>query len=233
MDNALLIAPALFYILRNRTGGTSLLKTTSVLALGMLPFILWEVFSILYYGFPFPNTAYAKISSGFPQTDYLMRGAGYFFYTVLLDCITLLPPFALAILAWRKRLIKLLYISAGMFLYHVYLLKVGGDFMLGRHYTTMFFIAVFALSNTHANNLWTFDFAKKFSRPKTVFISFCAALLVFQSVIGAAHAWEPLWLWLGKKRFFTPTLRDERQRFFNYASLRARLRDYLDFRAVD
>ena len=31
---------------------------------GMLPAVLWTLFSLVYYGFPFPNTAYAKLGMG-------------------------------------------------------------------------------------------------------------------------------------------------------------------------
>jgi len=34
------------------------------LALGFLPLLAWEAFALLYYGFPFPNTAYAKLQTG-------------------------------------------------------------------------------------------------------------------------------------------------------------------------
>src|SRR5690606_12602930 len=38
----------------------SFMKSMLFALAGLLPFILWELFSLLYYGFFFPNTAYAK-----------------------------------------------------------------------------------------------------------------------------------------------------------------------------
>ena len=37
------------------------------LLLGLMPLILWELFSLFYYGFLFPNSAYAKAFTGFPR----------------------------------------------------------------------------------------------------------------------------------------------------------------------
>jgi hypothetical protein len=33
------------------------------------PLLLWTVFSVIYYGAPFPNTAYAKMLHGIPRAD--------------------------------------------------------------------------------------------------------------------------------------------------------------------
>jgi arabinofuranosyltransferase len=44
-------------------------RTLGMLALGLSPLIAWTLFSLLYYGFPIPNSAVAKLNSG------LARGA--------------------------------------------------------------------------------------------------------------------------------------------------------------
>ena len=62
MDTILLYLPALysvFIIRRDR------LRWRFVL-LGFTPFAAWEIFSLAYYGFPFPNTAYAKLQTNIP-----------------------------------------------------------------------------------------------------------------------------------------------------------------------
>ena len=35
----------------------------------MLPLLAWELFSLLFYGFPFPNTYYAKLNTGIPKAE--------------------------------------------------------------------------------------------------------------------------------------------------------------------
>jgi arabinofuranosyltransferase len=55
MDTILLFFPAIvysFWRIRSR-------NSVVIFLLGFSPFILWEIFAIYYYGFPFPNSAYA------------------------------------------------------------------------------------------------------------------------------------------------------------------------------
>src|SRR5262249_32304304 len=66
MDTALLFLPPLAWTLwRARSG-----KAVAVVLLSFSPFFLWEVVSIIYYGFPFPNTAYAKLRTGISRLAY-------------------------------------------------------------------------------------------------------------------------------------------------------------------
>ena len=44
------------------------------IVLGLLPLVAWEIFSIIYYGFPFPNTACSKIKTGIPEPELLQQG---------------------------------------------------------------------------------------------------------------------------------------------------------------
>lgn len=70
MDTALIFAPVLAYAwLAERN-----LRATAVILAGLSPFIAWEVFSVVYYGFPFPNTAYAKLGTGIDKADVLYEG---------------------------------------------------------------------------------------------------------------------------------------------------------------
>ncbi|MEP6896040.1 MAG: hypothetical protein ABI986_10570, partial [Chloroflexota bacterium] len=51
MDTLLFYLPALLVLLRNQFNKRSLL----IMLAGFSPFILWEIFSVIYYGFPIPN----------------------------------------------------------------------------------------------------------------------------------------------------------------------------------
>jgi len=44
------------------------------IALAALPIIVWEAFSIVYYGFAVPNTAYAKVQTGIGEQQLLIQG---------------------------------------------------------------------------------------------------------------------------------------------------------------
>ncbi|MDR1818051.1 MAG: hypothetical protein LBR07_07800 [Puniceicoccales bacterium] len=161
MDHGLLLAPLLLWEAAGivfgakKTGakknfGGILRRVPTVagaLALGFLPFLAWEIFSVLYYGFPFPNTAYVKVGTGFPRSDYLARGLYYFADALLRDALLLFAPavlFAVAI-ARRAAAGRCVPVAAGIAIYWIYLLCIGGDFMTGRHFTATYFIAVFAL----------------------------------------------------------------------------------------
>ncbi|MFH1051256.1 MAG: hypothetical protein V1779_10065, partial [bacterium] len=60
MDLVLLFLPALIYLIVKNWKARHLLYVFY----GFIPFILWEIFSVIYYGFPFPNTYYAKLNTG-------------------------------------------------------------------------------------------------------------------------------------------------------------------------
>ncbi|HCY74481.1 MAG TPA: hypothetical protein DHV28_01040 [Ignavibacteriales bacterium] len=108
------------------------IKGLLIIILGFVPLIIWEMFSLLYYGFLFTNTAYAKLNTGIAELQLIGQGINYFLYSIYFDPIT---PFIILIgliypIFLRDR--KLLLISAGIFLYAVYIIYIGGDFMGGR-----------------------------------------------------------------------------------------------------
>jgi arabinofuranosyltransferase len=115
-------------------------------ALGMLPLAAWELFSIVYYGFPFPNTAYSKIGTGVPRAELMVQGLLY-----LLDSLNN-DPLTLLIIAMA--LVSPLFgvrtgpLPAGIALYLAYIVWVGGDFMSGRFLTAPLFGAVIHLTRT-------------------------------------------------------------------------------------
>lgn len=112
---------------------------------GLLPFIVWEAFSVIYYGYPFPNTMYVKLNTGFPKSDYIVRGVDYIYRSSLLDILLVVIPIIYFILSinWKNK--KMMTISIGCILYIAYVINVGGDFMVGRHLTTPFFVSLMGL----------------------------------------------------------------------------------------
>jgi arabinofuranosyltransferase len=137
MDVAALLAPALLYAFWRVRG----LRAAGVVLLASTPFVLWEAFSLFYYGFLFPNTAYAKLGTGVSGWESARQGLYYFRDSLSLDPLTLLAigvgmaaPFVTR--QWRQ-----LPLAAGMALYLVYVVKVGGDFMSGRFFTAPLVIA--------------------------------------------------------------------------------------------
>lgn len=154
MDCLLLFAPALFYAWLSTP---SKLRGLFVMAAGFVPFGAWEIFSVIYYGFPVPNTAYAKLGTGIPDGEMAVQGLRYFAYTLTHDPTTL-PIIVLGLLApWYVTRRNVWPISLGMVLYLLYIVKIGGDFMGGRFFAAPLFVAVCMLVRVPArasNPLW-------------------------------------------------------------------------------
>ena len=51
---------------------------------------MWEAFSLFYYGFLFPNTAYAKLGTGIDGWESARQGLFYYLNSICLDPLTLL-----------------------------------------------------------------------------------------------------------------------------------------------
>jgi arabinofuranosyltransferase len=144
LDAILLFAPAMFValattILVDRPPWLRLIKW---LIIASSPLWLWILFSILYYGFPFPNTYYAKLHTGIPDSELLFQGLLYYFHTVNVDAVTLVVIAASIFLAIARREIRAVAVACGIAFYLVYILKIGGDFMSGRFFSIPFFLAV-------------------------------------------------------------------------------------------
>lgn len=128
-------------------------KTFLTISLGFLPLILWELFSLFYYGAPFPNTAYAKINTGIPAPSLIRQGSFYYLNSLRLDPITLLTIFTMVIAALIGKNDKHKTLAAGVFLYLLYTLYIGGDFMSGRYFSAPLLVAVSLLSNAEFKSL--------------------------------------------------------------------------------
>ncbi len=133
MDTILLYLPALAWVLWKKRDRQAI----GWMVIGFLPFIAWELFSLVYYGFPFPNTAYAKIVNGISRTNLLEQGYLYFLNSLQWDPITLTAVgLAISWSFWRGKTIER-YAALGLGLYLLYVLWIGGDFMSGRFFSVL------------------------------------------------------------------------------------------------
>jgi len=148
MDTALLFLPALLVVARGAYRHRDRWRMFGVLALGFAPFVLWEVFSVVYYGFPFPNTYYAKTTHGVPGVEIVAQGFLYLRNALIWDPLTLFTivagvVFGLASVFRNRRGAAL---AAGIVLYLGYVVSVGGDHMAGRFLSAPLVCAVLILS---------------------------------------------------------------------------------------
>ncbi|MEQ1667033.1 MAG: hypothetical protein ABL868_01125 [Sulfuriferula sp.] len=128
---------ALLVIYKNRQHPKSLV---TAIALAALPVLLWTLFSIYYYGFPFPNTAYAKLGTGIPTGELALQGGKYLLDSAFRDPLTLFF-ILVGIVTGLRHAVFGRTLAAGVILYLVYVVNIGGDFMSGRFLTVPLLIA--------------------------------------------------------------------------------------------
>lgn len=131
MDTLLFYLPVLAYLFFNQPTRRNLL----ILLAGFSPFILWEIFAIVYYGSPLPNTYYAKLNTGVPLNESLAQGLLYFVNSLGWDPITLTIIFSALGLSFLGRRKDEVLLALGIVLYLAYILYIGGDFMSGRFFS--------------------------------------------------------------------------------------------------
>jgi arabinofuranosyltransferase len=226
MDTALIALPLIGFIIFKRK--TTIIKALLCTFIGISPFIAWEIFSILYYGFPFPNTAYTKLGTNFPLIDYILRGIRYFIGTSMQDALVLALPLLFMLLSFIGKSHKHQAISLGVFLYYLYIIYIGGDFMSGRHFTVPFFVSLFCfLSELDKRNITIkmvngdigLCLKNKIMRFNKIIILIFASILCLQSIAGLVH------FPLGSiaQRLLPKSGNDERRVYFPYTSLVSRV----------
>jgi len=107
------------------------------LLIGSAPLVLWELFSLIYYGSLVPNTALAKLGNGLGAARMWRQGGVYLMHQLEFD------PLSLALIAAAvfvgivqvRRDIRHSAMALGILMYVVYVCKVGGDFMAGRFFS--------------------------------------------------------------------------------------------------
>ena len=144
LDLALLMLPIIVAVAWPRRSWTS----ARALLLGAAPLIAWEVFSLIYYGFPLPNTAYAKLDPGVPAGRLLAQGLAYYQHTLRIDWVTALAIVGGLIVATMRRDTISRAVAIGVALHLLYILKIGGDFMGGRMLTAPLLLCVLLVADS-------------------------------------------------------------------------------------
>ncbi|HET9905417.1 MAG TPA: hypothetical protein VFQ23_02215 [Anaerolineales bacterium] len=113
-----------------------------IMLAGLSPVLVWEIFAVIYYGFPVPNTYYAKLHTGVPFNESITQGILYFINSFGWDPITLTIVFSAIGLPLVSRYHERILLALGIVLYLGYILYIGGDFMSGRFFSTPLMISV-------------------------------------------------------------------------------------------
>ena len=138
MDTGVLFAPTLAYALL-RFGR---IQGIGIMLAGFIPFFAWELFSLIYYGYLVPNTAFAKMNTGISRAEYLAQGISYFRNSLARDPLTLAAIAYALVMVCARRARRFFGHAAGIMLYLGYTVWIGGDFMSGRFFAAPLVLAV-------------------------------------------------------------------------------------------
>ncbi len=142
-DAVLLVLPvALWSTLQVRPRKAAVLPV----ALGLLPALSWTMFALVYFGFAFPNTAYAKLAAGIPVGERVGQGVLYLLDSVNRDPITLTAIGVALVVAAIERSREAWLAAAGVLVSLAYVVWIGGDFMSGRFLAAPLLVAVWLMA---------------------------------------------------------------------------------------
>jgi arabinofuranosyltransferase len=136
-----IVAPVLLLFTWRVRPRTSVIRPVLI---GLLPAMLWTIFALIYYGFPMPNTAYAKLDTGVDRWELRRQGLLYLLDSVDRDPLTMLAIVAGIGAGLRQRGLPRAF-ALGLVWYLLYVVSIGGDFMAGRFLAVPLFGAVLIL----------------------------------------------------------------------------------------
>ena len=179
-------------------------KGTLYLLLGQIPFLVWEVFSFLYYGYLVPNTAFAKLGYGFAMVV-LKQGMTYFINSIVNDPLTMFFIGVGIVLPWLIKSIdiRLKVLSLSICAYLLYVLSIGGDFMSGRFFSIPLVCALIVI----------ITIAKSFTNQPLLILIGLALLL------GFSIPWNTLTLNTAETSLGNNIIADERIYYFQSTGL--------------
>jgi arabinofuranosyltransferase len=129
LDSAVILAPALAVLalrsLRQKHWRLELWPLVAIVG-------AWEIFSVVYFGFPFPNTAYVKLGDTLPRPELIAQGFHYLRNSLFNDPVTLAAMLVAISLVWLPPLRRGWPLAGGILLHVAYVVWIGGDFMSGR-----------------------------------------------------------------------------------------------------
>jgi len=145
-DLALLLLPPTIYVVSKNSPIFSNKQWFLWIIISLSPFILFTLFSLIYYGSPFPNPAYAKLNFDIDKIMIYKHGLKYIYSSLKFDIITLgVISGALVIIFFVSINKYFKYIGYGIILNLMYVVSIGGDFMQGRFLSYSFLVSVIIL----------------------------------------------------------------------------------------
>jgi arabinofuranosyltransferase len=146
LDLVLLTAPGVILEIYRSRRVLRPREVVAILALASLPLVLWHLFTLIYYGFLFPNTAYAKLGTGLSSSVLMLQGLRYLSESFRNDPLTLLAIASAILIALWRRTAPAAALAFALAAYLGFVVRAGGDFMSGRFLTAPFLCAVILLA---------------------------------------------------------------------------------------
>lgn len=151
-DFAVLAAPAMLTLFARARGR----PRWAVLLAGAGPLVAWSVFSLVYYGALWPNSAYAKLNNGLSLAESFAAAEPYFRDLVKYDAVTALVIVVAVLRGLLQASWRMQPLALGLALYLLYLGSAGGDYMGGRLFSAPFVLALAMLTmNVRLRWWWT------------------------------------------------------------------------------
>lgn len=154
-DAVVLVAPALVASLAASRDKPAVLVRQFLP--GLLPAVLWTLFSLFYFGSPVPNTAIAKVLNGLTAAQSAQQAWNLVVHAYEYDLPTLVT--ILAGLGFGLTRAALRPIAAGIALWFGYLVYVGGDYMAGRFLAGPLVFSILVLGTVGLSSLYTVTWA--------------------------------------------------------------------------
>ena len=142
------------------------------------PLLLWTVFSLVYFGFPLPASAYNKVPDSHPFVLRIASAWDYYRFSLHKDSLVLAVVLGSQLLWFGRAPARA--VAAGIALTLLYIVFVGGDYMGGRFLTVVYVSLVALICGT--GSYWHGYLAEQFGRER------CAGM------IGGLSACLALWI---------------------------------------
>ena len=163
---------------RSRLGWVGLARTVGWM---LLPLLIWTGFSLVYFGFPLPSTAYNKLSDSYPILLRVAPAWDYYRFSLNKDGLMMAVLFGSQLLWLGRAPAKA--IGAAIALVLLYVVFVGGDYMGGRFLTVAYVMLVCLVSGTSSD--WHRFLAARYGRSR------CGWMLAGLAV--ALVSWVAVW----------------------------------------
>lgn len=149
------------------------------LAIFLLPIVVHLIFRLIYYGYPLPNTFYAK--TGF-TIYYLERGARYLIDSLSVNTMSGIMLFLAALIIFSKPINKkIIFLFSVSFIYLTLILLIGGDVLPHHRFVLPALPLIYVLFSASILHLIQNSILNKNTILKYSTISICTVLLIIFS----------------------------------------------------